>query len=314
MSKDRGEVLTWGRCPARAVPDRIVAMSYHLLAARRPAWQHLIGILTVGVGWLIGSAVLYTAGEAAGLTDPRLLLALDFAAVAVLLPATWLTVRLLQRRGLGTLSSVAGRLRWGWLARCAAVAAPAAGVIVVAGLWLDPPGGPLVGAGEVVRTLGALVLLVPLQATAEEYAFRGYLLQAFASLHPAALRGEHPRTLQAMWPMPWVPIVVQALMFAAMHGWGTPWGFADLVVFGVVAGWLTVRTGGLEAGIALHVLNNLAAVVQMALLGRLSIDETAADLPWTMVAVDVPVLLTYALVITRLSRRAVPTEPASAPA
>ncbi|MFG1606674.1 CPBP family intramembrane glutamic endopeptidase [Actinoplanes sp. NPDC049265] len=292
-------------------------MSYHLLAAGRPAWQHLIGILTVGVGWLIGSAVIYGVGDAAGLTDPRLLLALDFAAVAALLPATWLTVRVLQRRGLGTLSSVAGRLRWGWLARCATVAAPVAAVLLVAGLWVDPAGGHLVGAGAVVRTLAALLLLVPLQAAAEEYAFRGYLLQAFASLHPAVLRDEHPRTVQAMWPMPWVPILLQAVMFAAMHGWGTPWGFADLVAFGAVAGWLTVRTGGLEAGIALHVLNNLAAAVQMALLGQLRIDETAADLPWPMVAIDVPVLVIYAAVITRLARRvtpAGPVEPVAAPA
>lgn len=38
---------------------------------------------------------------------------------------------------------------------------------------------------------------------------------------------------------------------ALMHGFGTPWGFIDLVVMGTICGWLTVWTGGLESGIAM---------------------------------------------------------------
>jgi membrane protease YdiL (CAAX protease family) len=102
---------------------------------------------------------------------------------------------------------------------------------------------------------------------------------------------------------PWIPILLQAVLFAAIHGWGTPWGFADLVVFGALAGYLTVRTGGLEAAIALHVVNNLAAAGAAAALGQLTIDETAADLPWQMVLVDVPALLAYTLVVLWLARR-----------
>jgi hypothetical protein len=88
-----------------------------------------------------------------------------------------------------------------------------------------------------------------------------------------------------------------------VHGWGTPWGFADLVVFGVLTGYLTIRTGGLEAAIALHVVNNLVAAGLAAALGQFSIDETAADLPWQMVLVDVPVLVAYTLVVLWLAKR-----------
>jgi membrane protease YdiL (CAAX protease family) len=96
---------------------------------------------------------------------------------------------------------------------------------------------------------------------------------------------------------------VQAVVFAALHGWGTPWGFADLIVFGLITGWLTVRTGGLEAAIALHVLNNLVSGVLSAAYGQLTVDETAADMPWQLAVIDVPVLLAYAAVIVVLARR-----------
>jgi membrane protease YdiL (CAAX protease family) len=92
-------------------------------------------------------------------------------------------------------------------------------------------------------------------------------------------------------------------VFAALHGWGTPWGFADLLVFGVVAGWLTVRTGGLEAAIALHVMNNLVSSGIAAAYDQLTLDETAADMPWQLAVVDLPMLLGYAAVILWLARR-----------
>ncbi|MFD0516900.1 CPBP family intramembrane glutamic endopeptidase [Paractinoplanes durhamensis] len=85
---------------------------------------------------------------------------------------------------------------------------------------------------------------------------------------------------------------------------GHPVGFADLVMFGLVAGWLTVRTGGLEAAIALHVANNLISSVVAAALGDLGMDETAADMPWQFAVIDVPVLLAYAWVVVRLARGA----------
>jgi len=142
-----------------------------------------------------------------------------------------------------------------------------------------------------------------LQAAAEEYFTRGWLLQAV---------GAYGRR-------PWLPIAVQAVVFAALHGWGTPWGFADLVVFGSVAGWLTVRTGGLEASIALHVVNNLLGGLISAAYGDLSVDETAADLPWQLALLDTGVLIAYAWLVLlffdrqeRTGKRSVEARPVAA--
>ena len=95
------------------------------------------------------------------------------------------------------------------------------------------------------------LLLVPLQAAAEEYVFRGWLLQAV---------GAYLRT-------PWVAIAFQAVLFAAAHGWGTRLGLPGPGRHGRALGWLTVRTGGLEAAIALHVVNNLVAFTVAAAFG-----------------------------------------------
>jgi membrane protease YdiL (CAAX protease family) len=245
--------------------------------------------------FLSGAAPAISCGggedpAAAGSAD----LALDFLLIAALLPAVLAAARWVQRRPAGTLSSVTGKLRLRWLLSCLPVALVAVLVLLGAGQALAGATGEDLGLNQslagwrplVVATL-VLLAVVPLQAAAEEYLTRGWLLQAAGTF----CRG------------PWVPIAVQAVVFAALHGWGTPWGFADLVLFGVVTGWLTVRTGGLEAAIALHVVTNVVGGVLSAAYGDLYAEETAADMPWQLAVVDVPVLLGYAAIVLALARR-----------
>jgi membrane protease YdiL (CAAX protease family) len=181
-----------------------------------------------------------------------------------------------------------------WLLTCLPVAFVAIVLFLGGGMALGAATGmdtgldeALVGWGTFGLSLLVLLLVVPPQAAAEEYVTRGWLLQG----------------LGAWFRRPWIPIAVQAAVFAAVHGWGTPWGFADLLVFGVVAGWLTVRTGGLEAAIALHVMNNLSVTAVGAAYGQLGVTVTAADMPWQLAVVDLAVQLGFAAVILRLARR-----------
>ena len=80
---------------------------------------------------------------------------------------------------------------------------------------------------------------------AEEVFFRGYLLQALGSLVA----------------QPWFGVVVSAVVFALLHGTQNLPLFVDRLAFGLLAGVLVWRTGGLEAGIAAHVVNNVFAYV-----------------------------------------------------
>ena len=93
-----------------------------------------------------------------------------------------------------------------------------------------------------------IVLLTPLQAAGEEFAFRGYLTQAFGGLFaPPA------RTCAG------AAVLLPAVLFALAHGAQDAPVFVDRLAFGLVAGVLVITTGGLEAGIAMHVLNNFLA-------------------------------------------------------
>jgi membrane protease YdiL (CAAX protease family) len=282
---------------------------YHRLA-RTDAhrwWRPVLGtafIVVAGtvlalLGYLVFGAAAALAGRphAAGevptfgaLGD----LATSFLVIAALLPVTLLAARWIQRRRAGTLSSVTGRLRWRWLFTCLPVALGAIVVFLGAGYTLAAVtgidtglGDPLAGWAPFLVSTLVLLLVVPPQAAAEEYLMRGWLLQG----------------LGTWFRRPWVPIAVQAVVFAALHGWGTSWGFADLLVFAVTAGYLTVRTGGLEAAIALHLMNNLVGSVLAAAYNDLGVDETAADMPWQFAVVDLAVLLAYAAVILMLARR-----------
>ncbi|WBQ06180.1 CPBP family intramembrane glutamic endopeptidase [Kribbella sp. CA-293567] len=228
--------------------------------------------------------------------------ALLLVVTAMALPAVALAARWVQKRRWGSLSSVVGHLRWSWLRTCLAVAAIPTTLLLITSFLIEPEDAPWVGWGTFLTGLAMIICLVPFQAAAEEYVFRGWLLQATGSF----LRS------------PVLVVIPQAILFAAAHGWGTPWGFATLTVFGLSAGWLTIRTGGIEAAVALHVMNNvLAFAAAAAYTGGLSSDETAADLPWSLALLDatLTVLVTVALLHLAKRRKLAThlTPPASAP-
>ncbi|MFB6394713.1 lysostaphin resistance A-like protein [Polymorphospora lycopeni] len=287
-------------------------IAYHRLArtARHRWWRPVLGTLLVLGGLLALNCLLFAVAEAVSLlTDaprdadgwydfgPIPDTALLVLSIAVALPVVYFAAWAVQRRRPGTVSSVTGRLRWRWLGVCVLVAVPAVGALLLgasalaaatgAGDDFELTLGGWVGWPVFLAGMAMVLLLVPFQAAAEEYVFRGWLIQAIG----AFLRN------------PWPAIGVQAVLFAAAHGWGTTWGFASLTVMGVVTGWLTVRTGGLEAAVALHVVNNVVAFGFSAATGTLEADETLADAPWQLAVVDSVVSVGFALVVLWLAGR-----------
>ncbi|MET9453181.1 CPBP family intramembrane glutamic endopeptidase [Streptomyces cinerochromogenes] len=304
-------------------PQLAEQLPYHRLARLSPRygwWRPLLGTLVVAVTYVVALVVLMFLSTAVGLAmgyredadgwpefGPVSGTALDLLSIAVGIPVVLLAVRWIGKRPAGTVSSVAGRLRWRWLLLCVLTAVPVLG-LAMAGMFLLPadgePESQWVGWPAFARALAMLVLLVPVQAAAEEYVFRGWLTQ----------------TAGAFLRSPWAAILPQAVLFAAAHGLGTPWGFADLVVFALAAGWLTWRTGGLEASIALHTVNNLFSFgVAAAVVGGLDSDETAADAGWQLVALDVLSIALYTAAVAwwlrrrRLDRTAPAPQPVAKP-
>ncbi|MFG2336248.1 CPBP family intramembrane glutamic endopeptidase [Streptomyces yangpuensis] len=226
------------------------------------------------------------------LGDPLADEALALLSIATGIPVVLLAVRWCGRRPAGTVVSVMGRMRWGWLARCAAVAFPLI-VLQMGGLALwgyvsdgeEAVAGDFPGWSAFVLGLVVLWALIPCQAAAEEFVFRGWLAQFFGGFLKS----------------PWPGIVVASALFALAHGIGEWSGFALLFYSAMWWGWLTVRTGGLEAVIAVHVANNMTAYAITVALGQLAESGNAADAPWQALVLELVAAPAYCLLIARLA-------------
>ncbi|GAA2092525.1 CPBP family intramembrane metalloprotease [Microlunatus panaciterrae] len=171
----------------------------------------------------------------------------------VLIPAAMLAIWIAHRIRPRFLSSVAGGLRWRWLLRCVLITVPVWLVYMTISLLVEPQSGAR--PAHWVLLLVMVVLMTPLQAAGEEYAFRGFVLQSIGSWF------RHPIVALV------VPMVLSVGAFAAAHGSPNFWVLADLGLFAVVAAIATWRTGGLEAGIAIHAVNNMSVFFTVILFG-----------------------------------------------
>lgn len=212
--------------------------------------------------------------------------------LALLVPATWGILRLAHLLRPRWLASVRPGFRWRFFWACFGVAVVAIGVSLVVGALLPSDPAELhASANDVTGRLLAIGLVVllttPLQAIGEEYAFRGYLLQAFGSL-----------TRQ-----PWFGIGLSALLFAVAHGVQNAPLFLDRLAFGLMAGYVVYRTGGLEAGIALHVWNNLVAFGLAIFFGDIDGTLNVSEVSWWNIVLTVTQNGVFLVLILLLARR-----------
>jgi len=128
-----------------------------------------------------------------------------------------------------------------------------------------------------------------------EYLFRGYLMQAvgsfwsFGRVPPAAAK--------------WIAILVTAALFATAHGAQSFPVFFDRFMLGLIAGWLVIRTGGLEVGIAMHILNNFLAFGFALVVGDLTESLTAPDAGWVNVPLTLVHAGTYAMLVLFVAKK-----------
>jgi uncharacterized protein len=184
------------------------------------------------------------------------------------------------------LHSVQPGFRWRY-----ALLATIAALVILGGLWaVSRIGEPWVFAPEpaVWWFLLVIVLTAPLQAAAEEYFFRGYLMQAITVTSPA---------------MPWAGVVGSALIFAMMHGTQNLPLFGYRFAFGLIAGYLVMKTGGLEAAIAAHVVNNVVAFGYAALSGTMVATRTVTESTWPVLVWSLVGFGTFAAAAIWLAKR-----------
>jgi uncharacterized protein len=269
-------------------------------------WRPLLGLLLFVVVYLVATVVVFLAGFVAGvfpdptqidptdLTDPGLLLLTNLS-LAVAIPCVWLSWVAAHGMRIGWSSSVLARLRWRLLAPYTLFASGTLGV----GIGLVVLTGLLVGDGEATGPIPGfwwLLLVVflttPVQSAAEEYVFRGYLSQAIAGWIRAPVVGAV------------VAGVLTALLFSAAHGQFEPAVFLDRFAFGLAASAVVWLTGGLEAAIVLHAVNNVVVFVLAGALGEgVPTGEVPDGAGLLVVLIDLLAMAAYVGLVARTRRR-----------
>lgn len=256
--------------PARvsALPTEPVPYTQMLRGPRFRWWKPIVTLLlavALGIPLILLSLLpLLAFGLATG--DPNLGMAnldvtdlspLEFAVVnlslIVLIPLAGLTIWAVHQIRPRYVSSVAGGIRWRWLARCSLVVLPLWLVYMGLGYLVAPPQSPR--PDEWLVLLAIVLVMTPLQAAGEEYFFRGWLMQNVAAWFGRPIVGLV------------VSVSVSAIVFSAAHGSPDPWILGSIACLAVAAGVAAYKTGGLEAAIAMHAVNNLLAFGAVLTLG-----------------------------------------------
>lgn len=244
-------------------------------------WRSLLGVVfglslyllltsvvtqvVLGISWgVFAGGVPYAdfARRALAFEEPAGMIAANLG-IATLIPICWVLMAIVHQVKPRWLSSVQPRLRWRYLLICAGIAFVVLNAVTLIPLALGTSVTVAVQPGF-WAFLVVIIVTAPFQAAAEEYFFRGYLMQSLGSLVA----------------QPWFGVVVSAVLFAFMHGVQNPALFLNRLGFGLLAAILVWRTGGLEAAIGAHVVNNVCAYVIAGLTSSIAAVRGISSISW----------------------------------
>jgi membrane protease YdiL (CAAX protease family) len=254
----------------------------------------LIGILAIGAAFDSGPGTFsdkFTDAASLDTVTPWSMLYINLGLASLTLIAFFVE-RVVHRLRPRWLSSVLPGFRWKFFFVCAglAVVALIASLIVGALLPHDPnqlSGTPHVPTGQLLATAIVILLTTPLQALGEEYGFRGYLMQASGSFFRSRIAA----------------LLITSGLFALAHGTQNFPLFFDRFAFGLIAGLIVILVGGLEAGIALHILNNLLAFGVAIAYNQLDSTLTVSEASWWQLPVTVVQNGVFLVLVLLVARR-----------
>ena len=296
-------VIRWA--PPPGTPPHDVPQPF-LLAMRSRDWgwwRPLLGLLLIGVVYAVAAIVVVLLAVATGvgtdfaqmdLADPVTLLVTNLSLI-VAIPVVWLAWVAAHGMGRGWSSSVLARLRWRLVGPYVLMALSTIGVGLGLTLLIgflsggDAATGPVASFGWL---LVVVLLTTPLQSAAEEYFFRGYLSQCIA----AWIRAPRAGAVLAG--------VLSAALFSAAHLPPDVPTFLDRFAFGLAASAVVWLTGGLEASIVAHAMNNVLVFVLTGALGDgVDTQSYAGGLDPVLLLVSVLSVVAYVALVARSRAR-----------
>ncbi|MBQ2084102.1 MAG: CPBP family intramembrane metalloprotease [Firmicutes bacterium] len=199
---------------------------------------------------------------------------LNLGSLAVAIPLLALTALIVRDRPFSSYSSARGGWDWSIFGRMMLLALLVCGVPNLVWILLDH--GPL-NNQFTIATFLLLTVMGPLQCIAEEYMFRGLLMQTFGG----------------WFRIPVIAVILQALIFMSMHPYNLT-GKLTILATGCMMGLMAWISRGIEASSAIHIVNNMVAFYADGLgLGAIGSEVSTLDLVVTLIidAVYVAVLL-----------------------
>ena len=169
----------------------------------------------------------------------------SYISVIIFAPALYISSRIVKDRPFSSYSSSRGGWNWKIYFKC---------LIIPFIIYLIVMIGTILSNGKIQNTTITILplimglILIPLQCIAEEHLFRGLIMQ----------------TLGSWFNIPILAIIVQSIIFAMVHPYNIV-GVIDIVISGLVFGFLAWKTNGLESASALHTINNLMGFYTVAL-------------------------------------------------
>ncbi len=326
----------WAKAAAEVQWVESQPLEYHQLLRGAPRfrwWKPVLGLL-VGTVYYFTFSVIFSmiVAAAAGVfsdasmtadgftalflpdTQNPLSLVMALGSIALMIPAALLGMLSVGLSPASRLWSVALRIRWRWIGRTIMPAFVALFVINGVGIFLDIIFASALGSGESASTpppadfnmtaalwsVLLILLLVPLQSSAEELVFRGAFMQAIGAwrnhiwftvllaagvpvgalvlyllsgfdglveqggrvLIVGAVLFAAAALMRKFTGSPFIAVALPSLVFALAHIYEI-WGMLSVGSMALIAAWLVWRTGGLEAAITLHVVNNLVGFMFM---------------------------------------------------
>ena len=191
---------------------------------------------------------------------------LNLGSLAIAIPILALAALIVRDRPFSSYSSARGGWDWGVFGRMMLLALLVCGVPNL--IWVLLDHGPLDNHFTVFTFL-LLTVMGPLQCIAEEYLFRGLVMQTFGG----------------WFRIPVIAVIGQALIFMSMHPYNLT-GRLTILATGCMMGLMAWITRGIEASSAIHIVNNMIAFYVDGLgIGAIASEVSTLDLFVTL-AID----------------------------
>ena len=207
---------------------------------------------------------------------------LQLGSLAIAIPSLWLASLIVRDRPMSSYSSSRGgwsrRVFW----RCMPVAFIINGLPIIINDVIIEKGYQNFTVKFTVLSFILLTILGPLQCIAEEYMFRGFVMQTFGS----------------WFRIPVIAVILQALIFAAGHPYNRI-GQIAVAASGAAFALSAWFGRGLEVSAALHIVNNMTIFY----LQGFGMTTVSSDTSVSEMLIDLGIAVVYVAVIFWLSRK-----------